>query len=586
MSDIATYWPKSLSHLANSNCDVQSEHVVIAEISDAPHLGCRGFRTSSTALVPVDQLDAILREPGGIGWEVKAWGPNPCVDAEVSFDTRFWIDGRAGQEERFQTLLNAWKQHDQEVVMPDSVMLMTYGLVPRYVAGGVVCWDDPRRPVYDVVRAKSHVDYNRKQGTPLAQVTVRREYLEDYCSLKRCAAVAVFYEERFSSGDSTFAELLMGREGREFRLPGRLLGISELKDPHFADAPQMSRVWGAQLLIKPARRPITDEEEPHLVWPDHEGEMTLEKAAKDWLYGYVSDVVLEEYESRPEFSIHPETGGVTYGGWWGTSYTNRVGRNHIRVELKKLYEGCPPHVIAHWHRFAVPKAIAESDQARNGARNVATRAKELIGAYLGLTEALTHLSDRLGSGFSQDDVGTLVTSDVEYRGWWSPGVMKPLTAVIRLSASQEDFLQRAIALFKLIELLKPAPIRNMLLAMHVPQKDIKDLGALKLLGTLCQLVTTAGEHGFELPQDSAPVRERWDATRRLRELEGLFALNGLRSLAAHAPSAELNRKLAEHAVPFGFDVADTKTGWGHAIDALYDRLISDLDQTSVIVRAV
>lgn len=586
MPELETYWPIALRHLAGPYDDGVAEHVVIAEIDDAPLAGCPGYRKVSTALVPLEIVDAVLQERGGIGWEVESWGPHPVVDAGRTYETGFLISGRNRREEKFQTILNAWKHHDQEVMLPDSVMLMTYGLVPRYLAGGIVCWDDPRRPVYDVVRAKSHVDYNRKQGSPLVRVTMRRDYLEDYCSLKGCAAVAVYYEERHSVGDPSFAEVLAGEEGLEFRLPGRLLGMSNLTDAYHKATPQFSRVWGARLILKPAARPITDEKDPRLLWPDHDGVMTLRRASKDWLYGYVSDEVLMEYESRPEFSLHPSSGGVSYGGWWGTSRTDRIGRNHIRVELKKLYEGCPPHVISHWHRFSVPRAVAEHDRATHGNRSVADRAKELLAAYLAVTEAIEHLSDRLAGGFVQEEIGSLVTADVEYRGWWTLDVMRPVIAVIRLNASEDEFLARAVALFKLLELIKPAPLRNLLLKLGVPPAAMKDFGSLKLLAALCQLATVAREQGFDLAKDAASVVAAWDSTRRLTELEGVFALNGLRLLGAHPPGTDKVAKIAANATPFGIDVASTAAGWGYSIDALYDRLIADLGVIAGLLRSV
>ena len=586
MIDLKTYWPAALAHLAGPYETGGTEHVVIAEINDQPHAGSVGFRKISTALVPIDLVDAVLQAPSGIGWEVRSWGPLPCVSEGATYATQFWIDGRHGSNERFETILNAWQHHDQEVMLPDSVMLMTYGLVPRYLADGFVAWDDPRRPVYDVIRAKSHVDYKKKQGCPLVSVTMRRNYLEDYCSLKKCAAVAVYYEERYSADDPTIAELLAGDEGTQFELPGRLLGLAYLDDEYHRSAPQFCRVWGVRLILRPSKRPVTDEDDPQLIWPDHAGVMTLQRASKEWLYAFVSDAVLTEYESRPEYSLHPESGGVSYGGWWGTNYTSRVGREHIRVELKKLYEGCPPHVIAHWHRFAVPRAVADHDRAAHGDRSVSVRAKELMLAYLGVTEAITELSERLGGGFRQEEIGSLTTSEVHYRGWWSPDVMKPITAVIRLSANQDEFLQRAVTLFKLLELIKPAPLRNLVLKVGVASDAIKDFGSLKLLATLCQLAVLAREHGFNLVADPAPIVAMWDGSRRLPQLEGLFALNGLRLLGAHLSGAEKETKIAAVAGVFEFDVNAAAGGWGYAIDALYDRVISDLRAVESILRSV
>lgn len=575
--NIDAYWPQSVAHLAAPYDDGVSEHVVIAEIDDSPYEGNKGVRKVSTALVPIDGLDDVLNARGGIGWEVSSWGPHPCVDQGSTFDTHFWVEGRQGLGEKFQTILNSWSHHDQEVVLPDSVMLMAYGLVPRYLEGGVVCWDDPRGPVYDVIRARSHVDYNRKSTRPLVRVTMRRDYLEDYCSLKGCAAVAVYYEERFSSDDKTFDEVLGADEGREFHLPGRLLGMANLNGPYHESNPQLSRVWGARLILRPTAGSITEAKEPELVWPDDDTPMSYEKASREWIFGYVSDEVLAEYESRSEFTVYPESGGVSYGGWWGTSYTDRVGREHIQIELKKLYEGCPPHVIAHWHRYAVSKVIAEADVKTHGERNIALRAKELIYAYLRLTETLAKLADRLATGFTQEDIGGLTTSAIDYSGWWAQAELKALSAVVRVSATREQFLWRAVSIFKLFEGLKPAPLRAILLQLKVPKDGINKFGALKLLATVCQLASVASEHGHELPDDADVVAGLWDTDIRLESLQRLFALNAVRICHAHTPSRENDQKIADAAAVFGIDVRSTACGWGYAIDALYDGLIADLN---------
>ena len=376
MGDLDNYWPKAVAHLNEPYDNGASDHIVIAEISEAPQNGYKGFRKISTALIPVELVNDVLKSPGGIGHEVQSWGPRPCVDEGQIYDTRFWIEGRKGRDERFQTIINSWNRHDREVLLPDNVLLMTYGLVPRYLSDGVICWDDPQGPVYDVLRVKSHVDYGNKKNNPLALISIRRDYLEDYCHLKGCAAVAVYYEERFSYDDETFAPLLNGKEGVQYELPGRLLGMAVLNTEYHVDAPQMSRVWGSRLILKPIGRPITDNKDPELIWPGDTMPMNSQRAAREFVFAYVRDEVLQEYESRSEFQIHPESGGISYGGWWGTSRTYRIGRHHIQVELKKLYEGCPPHVIGHWHRFAVPESVAQHDRTQHGNRIKLAEKKE------------------------------------------------------------------------------------------------------------------------------------------------------------------------------------------------------------------
>jgi hypothetical protein len=114
------------------------------------------------------------------------------------YSTTFWIDSRKGTDDRFETFVPAWSRHNRNVQLPDNIFLMTYGLVSRYLGDGVVCWDDPHGLLYDVVRIKSHIDWDNKPNEPLSFISVRRDYLEDYCHLKQCAAVQVYYEGNYS----------------------------------------------------------------------------------------------------------------------------------------------------------------------------------------------------------------------------------------------------------------------------------------------------------------------------------------------------------------------------------------------------
>lgn len=580
MADLSSYWPESLGHLNAPYDDGTSDFVVIAKIDDSPINAYKGCLTVSTALVPIDQVDEVLAAKGGIGWQVRSWGPLPVVNEGQVYDTDFWVDGRRDRKETFQTIVNAWTVHDRQVVLPDNVMLMTYGLVPRHLKDSV-SWDDPQGPVYDVVRVRSCVDHSRKIDRPLAQISMRRDYLEDYCSLKGCAAIAVYYEERFSIGDRAFDEILADETGKEFELPGRRLVLSKLKGWR-QETPQFSRVWGSRLILRPKRRPITEPRQPELIWPGDSVPMTLDKASEHYPSAFVSDDVLCEYEVRPEFVVFPESGGVSYNGWWSVGNCQRIGRNYICVELKKLYEGCPPHVIEHWHRFSVSEKVAEQDVENQGNLNIALRAKNIVHAFLELTKSLEQLGNRLGADFTQEDIGSLVTEKVKYEGWWTPAVVKPLTRVAKLSSSREDFLSRGSALFQLLENLKPAPLRNLLIQIGIRREIIKDFASLRLLATLAQLATIAVNGGYKFSEDRSSIVPLWDLQSKVVTLERLLALNSLRSCASHTPSADRDKKITTALEKFGIDLAAQSRGWGHAIDALYDGIEEDLKALSAL----
>ena len=162
-------------------------------------------------------------------------------------------------------------------------------------------------------------------------------------------------------------------------------------------------------------------------------------------------------------------------------------------------------MIAHWHRFAVPRSIADRDLAIHGNRNIATRAKDVLDAYLALTVVLESLSDEVGMEHTQEEIGILGSEDIAYHGWWSVNVMRPLYAVAPLTATREQFLERAVSLFKLLELLKPAPLRNIALGLGVAKDQLKGLGSLKLLACISQLAVIAKEHGYSLPDEAEVV---------------------------------------------------------------------------------
>ncbi|WP_436297910.1 hypothetical protein [Variovorax sp. LjRoot175] len=573
-SELASYWPRALAHLGDPYDNGGSPWVVIGEYSTLPCRESKGARVVSVALVPEARAVELVQGTAATGWKVDSHGPRPIVDPGEVHNAGFWIEGE-GRDERFEPLVNAWSADNREVIMPDNNLLMVYGLVPRHLDGGIVCWDDPYGPVYDVLRVRSAVDLGTwAKAEVRAFVEIRREYLSDYCSLKGCSAVAFYFEERWSDGDESILTALGSESSRDFHLPGRLLNMQRHSGGRTPSG-LFAQAWGRTIVLRTGERDVSAAPEPTLAWPGHSGIMTIQRAAADWLYGYVSDEVLLDYQSRPEFDIYPESGAVSYRGQWAVTNTDRIGRNFIRVELKKLYEGCPSGVIANWHRYAVDQATAEADRDAFGTANIGTRAHDLVDGYLAMTTALEAAGDRLSLTFSQGDIGRYTGAEVKYRCWWGTPGLTELGLTAPLSASQDDFLSRCVLLQKLVEALQPAPLRNMVLAVGIPKSDAKAFASLKLLGTLCQVATLAKEGGHEWPGDADAVIAQWDSTRRIPAMATLFALGQLRNLDAHRSDRGISDKMQPQCEVFSIDVKAHAAGWGLAIDRLYDGLAND-----------
>ncbi|GIK99145.1 MAG: hypothetical protein BroJett029_33540 [Alphaproteobacteria bacterium] len=577
------FWPEPVSHLRETYLADVDEYVIVAEIADRDINGFMGMRQVYSCLVPTAEVDAVLASIGGIGWEVEAWGPLPDVPPEGRWDGSFWVRGPDGSQARYEALVHGWLSHDRTVMVPDNAFLMCYGLVPRLVGDSQMKWDDPKRPVYDVVEVTPLSIYEPPRKYSSAFVRVRRDYLEDYASLKGCAIVGVYYEERYCSGNPEITAALSGRTGVEFELPGRRICLKQI-DPRFNPraADQLTQVWGCRLVLKLGKRPISEEEKPDLVWP-------CGRRLKDFRPlepVFVRDTVLQEWESKADFSIYPRSGDVSYGGWWATSRSYRVGRHHIAVELANLYEGVPSYVIKHFHRFAVPEAEVTRDREAYGERHIGDRAEELIEAFFGLINALFLLSDRLGEPNEYEELCGITPEAVKRVGWWTIEGLKQLGYVVPVNLTQEEFLSRCMRIYQLLERLKPGPVKRIIIRLGLPPAKVKDLGnvgALRYLATICQLAMLSRENGYDLISDFGAVAPLWDKDRRLDFMKPLFALTRLRNLHSHVQESEGGGKLEEALSVFDLNIRAMKPGWGLALDTIYDKLIDVLIGSSRLI---
>jgi len=576
-------WPRPLLHCGRPLVASADEELTIGEITGEAVDGFPGNRMLFTALVPLEELELVLKAVGGIGHGVSFDAGDGSIragdgGAPVSGFSIYGPDG----SKRFESLVHSWRNHNKTVLVPDDVFLRQYELVPRILKDGSMSWDDLDGPVYDVVRVVPVSTYSAPSTHTTARVVVRRDYLEDYLSRKDCAAVATFWDERFSFDDPEVAALI-GKNGLNLEQPGREMWFMSM---HLDTANQVSQVWGCALLLKPGRRPISDPPEPKLIWPDRREpirgtgrQISFEPSESV----YVSDEVLMEYEKQSEFVISPEEGFVSYDGRWSVSYCHRSGRNIIELELRKLYEGAPLDVIKHYNKFAVSEAVAERDSQINGTRHVGIRARDLIQKFLQLADTLSVLCDAAGLSFTQEDVGQLNGAEVAYKGWWTLGNLRALGHVIPMKLQFPDFLGRCTDIFKFLENLRPAPLRQVLIRLGLKKEDIGQFGSVKLLGTVSQLALICRQEGLDLIADSGQVCVKWDPTQKVGAFERLFALNILRTSDAHTPSTAAAGKVSGALEAFKIEEAANRNGWGKAVDEIYDQTTGALEEINHLI---
>ena len=581
------WWPDMLRHLANPEAWT-GELVTVAELVGYDDPVTPGQRSMWSALISPEDLASLDGDLRAFNHEVESTG-KPSAGAEGKLQPRFHISAYQEAQEaegepivpakRIETepLVLGWTNNNRTAMVLDPKFTMTYGLMPRALGDGSIHWDDPAAPEFDlaIVDPPSVYEDLRVSNT---RTLVSKAHLQDYLSLRGMCLVQVYYETRSAIQDTAIQAALGSESRRIVRLRDR-----EIDFWRNSDGTYTAQVWGARVVAKPGALPITVDDLDHvgLQWPGRPAPVTHGDARKllphDWVY--VSDTVLGAYEGRPDFDIHPESGGVSFGGQWSVGFCGRVGRDVIRVELKKLHEGTPDRVIRHWHAHAVaPRSEFQGAQAF-GARNVAIRTRELVCALVDLGERLSALRQALGSkaGSGSDFVG-LDRTHLDYVGWWKGALVEPVARHVPLDMVRDVFLDRCLDLDKLaIEVLPERFLRPMVRKVGAPQDDIDVFRGLKLLDRLACLAQVANEAGLSLAQAGSEIVTRFhrDGTNPAQPLTHLFVISDLRQIKGHRKD-EVDARVKKALARVGIDVQMAAGGWGTVLDRIYDGAIKDL----------
>jgi hypothetical protein len=410
-----------------------------------------------------------------------------------------------------------------------------------------------------------------------AFVSICREYVQDYLTLRKKALVQSFWEKRFSSTDSEMEERLGSEECVDLDTPNRRLRLFRL-DSRVV----ITEVSGGRVLALPGPLPISNDplEAKGLIWPGFDGPVAHARAMamrpSDCIY--VDDSVLADYEGRPDFVVVPERGAVSFGTRWRVGYCRRVGRNLIRVELKKLYEGVPAAVTQRWHKFAVEPPPPGAYPAILDELNIGGRAKALTYAIVNLGENLAALAQVVGlPGLAPDSFVGLRRSHLDYKGWWRFSDAEAIGRHVPLNMPVDAFLDRCLSINKLaVEGLVEPSLRRTLHKMGVPPKEIETFRTLKLLDCVVRMCQVARASGLSLATSGVEIWQRLskDGTDAPQPIPRMFALYDMRNLKAH--SSDDRKKLADCLGRFDVNTSEAAAGYGAILDRVYDALIAEI----------
>ncbi|WP_315767587.1 MULTISPECIES: hypothetical protein [unclassified Bradyrhizobium] len=581
------WWPKPLGHVRDIDPWADAD-VLVAEIRSfdaAPHTG---HRHVFSALIPVAELPEVRKNLARFEYGVERSGPHPSASLTHPYMPKFWIEVEGPPRRSYEPLVLSWRSHNKTVLQLDPGFAMTYGLVPRHLGNGETRWDDPTAPVYDIASVSAPSVWEFPSGTP-ASVTVRRDYLQDYLTLRQMALVQTYWEMRWGRTDGAIETRLAGTEGVNIDLLDRRYALRRSWEDKGAISAQ---VWGARVIAEPGSLPISENalERDGLIWPGYAEPVTdamaMGMSVSDVVY--VSDAVLGGYEGRSEFRVNPKHGSVGFGTQWSVGFCDRVGRNLIRLELKKLYEGCPPHITRDWHRHAVVRP-SEAALARMATEaNIGARAEKLVFGFVSLGESLSRLAEAINLvGLLPEDFVGLRRKALEYHGWWTLENIEPIARHVPLTLTEDAFLDRCMTLTKLvIEGLSEKSLRLVVLALGVPSEAVEKLRGLKLLDALVCMAQLAEQNGLELSRLGKEIWQRLqrDGTEPEQPIERLFSLYELRLLAGHK-ATHRHERLAKELKRFEVSLSEGGAGFGSLLDRVYDLVIRDLQFANMKIDA-
>jgi len=444
------------------------EVVTIAEIFSEDKNGLVRTYDSNTALISPALINKI--RPSHINVPVNSNNTSAPLFS-------LYISPSSGLR-KAEPLAVSWNSGNHIALVPNQNFLSSFKLIPR-LTSDVTVWDDLSRPRYDIIENKPLSKYEFPHYSP-AFVKIHADYLNEYLIFRKKAAVKIFQDIRDVEINEDILTLLAGKKYFIHETKQYEVRINKLS--HKENIARIE-INGFQVLFNG-----TDlEEEPNEslpmghYWKGIEGLVTEHRARHElpFQYVFVSDDVLGKYEEDDDFEVWPESGGVRYGIHWAVSDCERVGKNTIRIELKKLYEGTPWEVISLWNKFSIdPSTINPNEE------NIVEKAERLIRKYFIFGKLLSDVVNKICDfDTCPAQLIGLEGKSVEYHGLTQHPDIKPITNHVNPDVfSQSQFITRCKFLNALIsENLQERQLRKVVQKLGFPDDEIKSFRSLKLL---------------------------------------------------------------------------------------------------------
>jgi hypothetical protein len=481
-----------------------------------------------------------------------------------------------------ESLTVSWENGNNIHLAVDQSLPKHYRLSCR-LDNEQVIWDDLSLPRYNVIENKQSSLYKFPRYSE-AYVKIDSDYLTDYLATKKLNAIQVFQERRVVTIDEEIADLLGSEEffiqqSQDFEI--RIQKHSSKEDWVYVEVNGFRKPVGLDKIKTSVKQYSVGH-----YWKGIDGLVTSDNARHffPFQYGYVSDSVLTKYESDDDYEIYPDSGSVYYGNQWCVSYCDRVGRNAIRVELKKLYEGTPSEVIDHWNSFTIdPSTINKSET------NIAELCERLLRKYLLFGRLFTQITNKtLQENFTTSQFLAYDEIKIERVGLLQYDEFKTISHHVSLNDfSKDQFTARCKSLYKiLVEGLNESTLRNVVNKLGFSQDVTKSFRSLKLLDLILRYYYTATMAGLNPEQDKTEILSRVEEYKQICLASELFALNDLRQLDAHRSDKSHAQRFKTALENLAISKNSIANSYARASDTVFESITTMFaDVNSFLIRA-
>lgn len=515
-----------LSKLIGDLLDIQTEgeNITIAELKTIDKNGLNETIDINTALISSNLLNRI-----------KSSHVNPYVNLSGAYYREDYVYkpsfslylSKSSGLSKAEPLVVSWCSGNHTTFMIDQGFLSAFKLSPRLLEDEIL-WDDLKEPQYNVVKIKPLSEYDFPTHSE-ANVKVKKDYLETYLAFRKKVAVQVFTIKRDIAIDEEISTLLKNK--KYFIEEFKQFEIRLSRFDHKEDIARLE-INGFKVLLENSENNQEEETVIGHYWKGVDGLVTEWRARHEmpFEYVYVADKVLAVYEADEDYEVHPLSGSVSYRNQWAVTHCYRVGKNAIKIEIKKLYEGNRYTVIDYWNKFSIhPSEIIEGE-------NIAEKAERLTRKFFLFGQIFTGLFNHLFElNYSSKDLIGLDEERIEYKGWAEFNEFSAIAQHVDLkSFSKEQFISRCKKLYILLgENLQEKPLRKIVNMLEFPVSITKEFRSIKLLELIIAYLKISDESGLHPVDNKETLVERVLEIKKFNALVELSAVNSIRQLDAH-----------------------------------------------------